>query len=122
MAAVAVLLVTGCGDDEEDAGDVERYYELTRELDEAGTEHFEALEVDESATEDDFAEAERQFVEDNEDRFDELIESAPEEIRADVDTFLGAMRSGELSAEGGPSDDAIAAEEAIVAWEEANCT
>lgn len=116
-----LLLVAACGDDEEDAGDVERYCEVSRELDEAGTDHFEALEADETATEDDFAEAERQFVEDNEEEIDELIESAPEEIRGDVETFVEAMRSGELSAEGGPPEDAVAAEEDIVAFEEANC-
>lgn len=119
-ATLASVVTVGCGDDDESS--VERYCELVQELDEAGSEAFAALEEDETADDEDFAEAERQFLEANEANFDELREVAPEEISDDVGVLLTAQ---EQRAAGGEqeetSDEVAAAEERITAFEEENC-
>jgi hypothetical protein len=121
VVSMGGLGAVACGDDDE-ASSVERYCELVQELDEAGSEAFADLEQDESATEGDFAEAERQFVEDHQDDFDELREVAPDEIADDIDVLLAAQ---EERAAGGDqeevSDEVVAAEERVGAFEEANC-
>lgn len=102
--------------------DVERYCGLVDELDQVGSEAFEALEDDESATDEDFAEAERQFLEDHAADFDELREVAPPEIADDIDILLTAQ---EERAAGGEqeetTDDVAAAEERVGDFEEQNC-
>ena len=122
VASLASVVAVACGDDDDEASSVERYCELVQELDEAGSEAFADLEEDESATEEDFAEAERQFVEDHQDDFDELREVVPDEIADDIDVLLAAQ---EERAAGGEqeevSDEVVAAEERVGAFEEANC-
>lgn len=102
---------------------VERYCALVQELDEAGADAFAELEADESATDEDFAAAERQFIEDHQDKFDELRDIAPEEIANDVDVLLAAQ---EQRAAGGEQEDVApevaAAEERIGAFEDEHCT
>lgn len=120
--ALVAGVAAGCGDDEGAGGNVERYCELVAELDEAGSEAFAALEDDESATDEDFAETERQFIEDHADDFDELRDVAPDEIADDVDVLLGAQ---EERAAGGEqeetSDEVSQAEERVGEFEGANC-
>ena len=125
VGGVAVLagVVAGCGDDDDSSseGDVERYCELVDELDQAGSDAFEGL--DETSTDEDFAEAERQFLEDNADAFEELEDVAPEEIADDIDTLLEAQ---EERAAGGEqeetSEDVSDAEERVGEFEDENCT
>jgi hypothetical protein len=122
--AVLAVAAVGCGDDDDESsgGNVERYCELVEELDQAGTEAFAALEADESATDEDYAAMESQFLEEHADDFDELREVAPDEIADDVDVILTAQ---EERAAGGeqeePSEAASAAEERIGEFEDANC-
>lgn len=121
LALVAVV-ATGCGDDDDAGGDVERYCELVDELDQAGSEFFAALEEDESATDEDYADAEQQFIDDHADDFEELRDVAPAEIADDIDVLLTAQ---EQRAAGGDqeeaSEEAAAAEERVVSFEDANC-
>ena len=71
---------------------LERYCALVQALDAAGTDAFAELEADESATDEDYAEVERQFIEDHQDEFDELREVAPQEIADDVNVLLDALK------------------------------
>jgi major membrane immunogen (membrane-anchored lipoprotein) len=122
---VLTALLTACGDDDdgEASGDIEAYCALVAELDEAGSEAFAPLEEDDSATEEDFAAAELQFIEDHADDFDDLRDIAPDEIAEDIETLLDAQ---EDRASGGEqeeaSDEASEAEERVVAFEEENCS
>ena len=122
VVSLASVFGVGCGDDDDEASSVERYSELVQELDEAGSEAFADLEEDESATEEDFAEAERRFVDDHQDDFDELREVAPDEIADDIEVLLAAQ---EERAAGGEqeeaSDEVVAAEERVGAFEASNC-
>jgi hypothetical protein len=125
VAAVA-LVGFGCGDDDGDEGaqvasaSVERYCELTRELDRAGGEIFEDLEKDPDATPKDFEAAERQMVEENEGSLEELQEVVPAEIQNDVAILVEALRArAGLEAEVSP--DAEAAETRIDKFEKQNC-
>jgi hypothetical protein len=120
---VVVGVTAGCGDDGDDAaGDVDRYCELVDELDAAGSEAFAEVESDESATEEDYAAAEAEFVEANESSFEELREVAPEEIEDDIATLLAAQ---DERAAGGEQEemgaDVAEAEERVVTFEEENC-
>ena len=122
--ALVAAVATGCGDDDEDAGgDVERYCQLVDELDQAGTEFFAALEENESAPDEDFANAEQQFLEENADDIEELREAAPVEIADDIDVLLAAQAQ---RAAGGDqeesSEEAAAAEERVLNFADANCT
>ena len=125
VAAVA-LVGFGCGDDDGDEGapdataSVERYCELTRELDRAGGEMFEELEKDPDASPKDFRAAERQLVEESEESLDELQEVAPAEIKDDVTSLVQALsaRAG-LDAKVPP--DAEAAETRVTKFEKQNC-
>lgn len=122
VAAVA-LVGFGCGDDDGDEGataSVERYCELTRELDRAGAEMFDDLEKDPDATPKDFEAAERQLVEENEESLEEIQEVAPAEIKDDVAVLVEALRArAGLDAEAQP--DAEAAETRIDKFEKPNC-
>jgi hypothetical protein len=125
VAAIA-LVGFGCGDDGGDEGapeataNVERYCELTRELDRVGGEIFEDLEKDPDATPKDFQAAERQLVEESEESLDELQDVAPAEIKDDVAILVQALsaRSG-LEAEVPPN--AEVAETRITKFEKQNC-
>ena len=122
VVSMASVVAVACGDDDDEASNVERYCELVQELDNSGSEAFADIEEDGSATEEDFAEAERQFVEAHQDDFDELREVAPDEIADDIDVLLAAQ---EERAAGGEqeevSDEVVAAEERVGAFEDANC-
>lgn len=124
----AVFAIAACGDDDDEAADttgsadVGRYCELTTQLDEAGSEAFRELEQDPEATEEDFEEAEAEFVRQHEAELDELAAVAPEEIREDVSVVLAALR-GRAGLEEQPPDDQEAkkAERALTRFERENC-
>jgi hypothetical protein len=125
VAAVA-LVGFGCGDDDGDEGapdataSVERYCELTRELDRAGTEIFEDLEKDPNATPKDFEAAERQLVEENKESLEDLQEVAPAEIKNDVAILVEALRA-RAGLEAEVRAGAEAAETRIDKFEKPNC-
>jgi hypothetical protein len=122
---VAAGLLGACGDDNGGAtttegattpattpaagGDLERYCALTEEGDRVGREAFREPQKDPNATEEDFEQAERQFVEDNEDLLNDLQAAAPEPIREDVAFLVKATRAGVGQ---GPEVDQAAAEAA----------
>lgn len=111
----------GCGDDDDEAaGDTERYCQLTRELDKAGEDAFAPLEADETATEEDFADAGRRFFDEHRDDFNELRQTAPEEIREDVTVLLDGMKARAGGEE--PPPEADAAEGRIQEFEAQNCS
>jgi hypothetical protein len=123
---VVAMVGFGCGDDDGDEGapeataSVERYCQLTRELDRAGGEIFEDLEKDPDATPKDFKAAERQLVEENEGSLEELQEVVPDEIKDDVAILVEALRArAGLEADVPPG--AEAAETRIDKFEKQNC-
>ena len=115
-AALVALPMTGCGDDDTAGGDAERYCELVAELEAIGEEVF--ADVPEDADEAEFAALEAEFVERADDQLTEMVDVAPEEIADDVEAFTDAMR---VRATGEEGEDVGAAEERILAFEEANC-
>lgn len=123
LLVLVAAVVGACADDGDDdaAGDVNRYCELTAELDAAGSEAFAALEGDESATDEDYAQAEADFIEAHQDDFDAILDAAPNEIRDDLQVILDAQ---ERRADGNdePIEGADEAEERILDFEDANCT
>jgi hypothetical protein len=122
IPVLALAGLVGCGDDDDEAhGDPDRYCELSREMDQAGDEAFAELEEDEDATEQDFARAERAFLEAHSDEFDEIREVAPDEIRADVDTLLDAVRARAQGSEES-SPEADEAEQHVTEFEDQNCS
>jgi hypothetical protein len=125
IASALMLGTIGCGDDDseeapEATASVERFCELSRELDRAGEEQFEALEEDPNATREDFEAAERELVEENEDALEEIQEAAPAEINDDVAVLVEALRARAGLADEMPSD-ADEAERRINGFEEENC-
>jgi len=121
--------MAACGDDDNDeaadttaSADVGRYCELTKQLDEAGSEAFRELEQDPKATQKDFEEAEADFVRQHEADLDELAEVAPEEIQDDVPVLVAGLR-GRAGLEEQPPDDQELkkAERAITRFERTNC-
>ena len=126
MVAAVALVGFGCGDDDGDEGapdataSVERYCELSRELDRAGGKMFEDLEKDRDATPKDFKAAERQLVEKNEVYLEELQQVPPAEIKDDVAILVEALRArAGLEAEVPPG--AEAAETRVTKFEKQNC-
>ncbi len=128
LAALAALLVA-CGDDDgEDtttaaAGpDVERYCEISAQMDAAGREEFEALEQDPNATQEDFATAERQLVEENEQLIAEVQEVAPEQIQGDLEVLIQGLevRAGLTDVAPRPSEEREA-DRALSDFEKENC-
>lgn len=116
------MAIMGCDDNDESGSNVTRYCDLTAELDQAGEEVFAELEADPDATEEDFMEAERQFIEDHRADLDELRDVAPDEIAADVDTLLDTLLEvAEGNLEARESEEAQQAEERITQFEEENC-
>ena len=128
LALLAVLAIAACGGDDDEAADptasadIGRYCELTKELDDAGSEAFRELEQDSEATQKDFEEAEADFVRQHEAELDELAEVAPEEIQDDVPVLLAGLR-GRAGLEEQPPDDPELkkAEKAITRFERQNC-
>jgi hypothetical protein len=122
LFAAALLPLSACGDDATEAS-VEAYCDQSAELDEAGGEAFSALEEDPDATEQDYLDAEKEFIEDHRSELEELRDVAPDEIRDDVDTLiqglLDIVDTGEDAREG--NEEFAAAEERVVAFEDANC-
>jgi hypothetical protein len=101
---------------------VDTYCALSEELDQAGTEAFEELEQDPDATEADFAEAEEEFVRDQDAELDELIQAAPAEIAGDVETLVASVLArGGLEEDPPGASEAEAAEKAISAFERDSC-
>ena len=103
------------------AADVGRYCELTKELDEAGQEAFRELEQDPNATEEQFEAVEREFVETNQERIDELVRVAPAEIKEDVGVLLAALRGRAGQGPEVAESESEAAEQRVTAFEEENC-
>ena len=126
---LSILSAVACGDDDDDeagettaSADVDRYCELTQQLDKAGSEAFRELEQDPDATEQDFEQAEAEFVRQNEAELDELAEVAPEEIQEEVAVVLASLR-GRAGLEEQPPDDQMSqkAEQALQRFERENC-
>ncbi|HLF39999.1 MAG TPA: hypothetical protein VI854_00860 [Acidimicrobiia bacterium] len=101
VAVVAVLGMAGCdggdggrddagnGGGEQTARSGERYCELIGDLDKA------SASLDDLPDDPTPEEAQRvfaDFVEDNQDLLDDLVEVAPEEIATDVEAFIAAFR------------------------------
>jgi hypothetical protein len=94
--AAGAVGFTACGGDDEGVaqharGDVERFCELSGELEQSAEEHF--AQLDERVTQDDFEQAHVEFMEANEIELEDLAAAAPQEIREDVDTTLAGMRA-----------------------------
>ena len=125
---LAVFALAACGDDDDEAAettasaDVDRYCDLTKQLDEAGSEAFRELEQDPNATEKDFEEAEADFVRQHEDELDELAQVVPDEIEEDAQVLLASLR-GRAGLEEQPpdEDEAEKAERAVTRFEKRNC-
>ena len=130
--AIALSLAFGlvaCGDDEEArdeasaSADLARFCELSRELDEAGTEVFKPLEQDPKATPEDFAKAEADFVKQIEPQLDEIAATAPEEIHEEAQILVASMRArGGLEDQPPDEEDAQEAEATLQQFEKENCT
>lgn len=89
-AGVSVLLLAACGDDDDAGGSAQAYCDMSAELN----------DVDEVPSGD---------------QLDELVDTAPSEIRSEVQTLVDAVESGEF-------DDSVSeAEQAITEFEESNC-
>ena len=107
---LSALGLTACGDDD-DSADAERYCEILADLDEAGAEAFGQLDAD--ATEAEYDEAQKEFVEDNRSRFNQLIDAAPASIRDDVRATVDA------ATEEGPADEEASAR--VTDFDEETC-
>jgi hypothetical protein len=127
-ALLALLALSACGGDDDGegqdiatTGDVERYCELSAELDRAGEAAFGELERDPNATPEEFRAAERELVEGQEAEIQELQDAAPAEIVEDVETLSDALRA---RAGLGPQVDeaeAAAAERRVQEFEKRSC-
>ncbi len=126
----AALVLGGCGDDDESAeettaenpaADLDRYCQLNKELGQAGDEFFAELEQ-RDASRKEFEEGERDFLEQNEQEIDEVLEVAPSEIQGDAETFVEGLR-----VRAGVSDADVnlqevgPAEERLAEFEQENC-
>ena len=90
---VTVLGLSACSDDDDASSSAARYCDILEELDEAGAEAFGQLDAD--ATEAEYDAVQKQFVEDNQARFNDLIDAAPASIRDDLrSTVEGATGDG----------------------------
>jgi hypothetical protein len=129
IALTLTLALAACGDDEEGGDEITasanlaRYCELSRQLDEAGTEAFKQLEDDPKATSEDFAEAEADFVKQVEPQLDELATTAPEEIQEEARILVASVRArGGLEDEPPDEKEAKEAEATIQQFEKDNCS
>ncbi|HEV2774348.1 MAG TPA: hypothetical protein VGV90_02040, partial [Solirubrobacteraceae bacterium] len=133
VATVLTLALAACGEDDEDttagsqtstaaaAADPDRYCALTRELDAEGERFFAGLGQD--ATPQQYEAAERRFVTRLAGKLEELEQAAPQAIKRDVATLLGAQRerAGLPTAAKVEESEGAAAETRIQAWEKRNC-
>lgn len=132
VALVALLGLAACGDDDSDnrddrpaaaaaAPDPGRYCALTRRLDADGEKFFAGLGRD--ATPEDYAAAERRFIEQSSPQLAELQRVAPTQIAADVRKLLAGMqqRAGLKPAIEVSEAQASAAEQRITAYEKRAC-
>jgi hypothetical protein len=128
VVVVAAMGFAACGDDDEEGGettavaDIDRFCELTKQLDQAGTEAFEELEQDPEATREDFEQAEAEFLQEHEAELDEIQQVAPEEIQNEIQVVIAGTR-GRAGLEENPPEqqEERAAEEAIRQFERENC-
>lgn len=104
-----------------EAGNPELYCELVAELEEAGAAAFDEVESNKDATDEDYANAERAFVEDNQENLDALVEAGPDEIAEDVRVLIDSIRGRANLGPKVPQKEATAAEQRITAYEEENC-
>jgi ABC-type glycerol-3-phosphate transport system substrate-binding protein len=119
-----VLAACSGGDDSSDAaadGGTSRYCELNTKLEAAADTAFGGLTQDSS--EDEVANAFRNFLDANEDDINAYTEAAPQEIKAELTTLIDAQRdvaeSGDLSQlESGEID---AADAKVQAFDDENC-
>lgn len=115
LTAAALVLATlglsACGDDDDASSSSERYCEILEDLDEAGAEAFGQLDAD--ATEAEYDEVQAQFVEDNEARFQQLIDAAPSSIRDDLRATIEGATGDE------PADEAASAR--VTEFDEETC-
>lgn len=105
--------LAGCGDDEELTAHERRYCELSQELEQIGRRVF--ADLPEAPTEEEFAAANRRFVEEADAELDELMDVAPSEIEDDVEAYVEHFHA---QARG---EDADVTDERLVEWEEDNC-
>lgn len=133
IITATVLALAACGGDDDDkpksagtkavaaGGDVDRYCALGRELDAAGEKFFAGLGEDASPKQ--FEAAERRFIERFAGKLTELQRVAPQQIKADVATVLGAQRGrAGLPADSQPSEsEASAADTRVRAYEKRSC-
>jgi len=128
IALTATFGLVACGDDEEGGDattaseDLARYCELARQLDEAGSKTFKALEQDPKATPQDFAKAEADFVREINPQLDEIAEVAPEEIQEEAQVLVASVRArGGLEDQPPDEQEAQEAERTIQQFEKENC-
>jgi hypothetical protein len=131
LGAALALVLPACGDDESPTtsteaattsvagGDVDRYCELTAELDAMGEQLFADLSQD--AAPEEVVQREQQLVEQASAHFDELVEVAPDAIADDVPVLLDGIRARAATGEDPDQEASSAAEERILAFEEENC-
>jgi hypothetical protein len=126
LLACFALVPASCGDDDEDkraerpTGNVQRYCDLLRQLDRAGTQFFRRLE-EENASHKEFEAAEKEFVEQHEADLRALQRAAPESIRNDTRTVLDAQRARAGLTPPVNQRRAEAAEKRIRAFERRHC-
>jgi hypothetical protein len=128
VAALLLLAVAGCGGDDGNGGettaaaDLDRYCELTQQLDQAGTEAFRELEQDPEATREDFEQAEADFVREHDAELDEIVEVAPAEIQDEIQVVIAATRGRAGLEEQPPAkQDERVAERTVQRFERENC-
>lgn len=133
LMVVAALFSAACGEDENGANpetrqeetaaksDLETYCSLAQQLDEAGSEFFKELEQDPKATKKDYEKAEAEFVRSHQAQIDKLIEAAPSDIRADVDTLLASLKARAGLGPPVNQKEAQAAEKRVQEFEKENC-
>ena len=124
VASALTAVAVGCGEDGGDetaAADVERYCELTAELDRAGTKALAKLERDPEATDEDFERAERELVQSHEAEIEEVQDVAPSEIAESVRMQVRAIRARAGLSEPVDEAEARVAERRVQQFEKQNC-
>ncbi|MFD2092189.1 hypothetical protein [Blastococcus deserti] len=132
LGAALALTLTACSDESAGrqpsatpattsagGGDVDRYCELTAELEALGEQIF--ADVPEDAPLEEHMRREQQLLDQASVQLDELAEVAPDEIRADVLVFLDDMRARAATGQQPDAEAALAAEDRILAFEEEHC-